>query len=254
MLRRDLLLLSVPAGMPAPVKAQQHPNDAAERTPPLEWVAGDLPPFAWRAPGGARGYAHDLMLLMARQLGRPAQVTYYPWARAVQLTERSDHVGIFPLARTPDREKRFQWLVPLMTTRYVLVTTATERRLVLSQLRLLRVGVLRGSPIVRNLQGEHFQTIIEGKDYKDLLRMLVGGTLDAVYAGASMIEAAMDEYGYARQRFTTHLALGEAKLYMAASLALAPEEARRWQKAYQQLEEDGSVERLRRRYFAAEKH
>ncbi|MBI3349260.1 MAG: transporter substrate-binding domain-containing protein [Burkholderiales bacterium] len=232
----------------------QLPEETAGRVPQLEWVAGDLPPFAWRTSNGPRGYAHELVLLMAQQLGRSTQVNYYPWARAVQLTDRSDRVGIFPLARTPDREKRFQWLVPLMTARYVLITPATDRRLSLNDLRTVRVGVLRGSPIVRNLTAEHFTTLVEGKDYKDLLRMLVDGGLDAVYAGAPMLDAAMGEYGYTRRQFTTQQSLGEARLYMAASLGLAPEEAQLWRKAYQQLVDDGSVERLRRRYFPADKH
>lgn len=249
MLRRDLLLLSALATGPFSVRAQ-HPEEPVGRVPQLGWVAGDLPPFAWQSAGGQRGYAHELVLLMAQRLGRSTQVNYFPWARAVKLAESSDRVGIFPLARTPDREARFQWLVPLMTVRYVLITPTTDRRLSLDQLRALRVGVLRGSPIVRNLRAERFKTVFEGKDYKDLLRMLVGGSLDAVYAGAPMLDAALVEYGYTRQQFMTQQSLGEATLYMAASLGLAPEEAKLWQKAYQQLEEDGSVERLRRRYFA----
>jgi ABC-type amino acid transport substrate-binding protein len=253
MLRRALLLLSV-LGTGPPAAWAQHPNETAGRAAQIEWVAGDLPPFAWRSPGGPHGYAHELVLLMARQIGRSTQVTYYPWARAVQLTERSDRIGVFPLARTPDREQRFQWLVPLMTVRYVLITPATEHRLSLSELRTLRVGVLRGSPIVRNLQAEQFTSVVDAKDYKDLLRMLTAGTLDAVYAGAPMIDAAIGEYGYTRQQFTTHQALGDARLYIAASPGLAPEEAQLWQKAYRQLEDDGSVERLRRRYFPSDKH
>ena len=250
MFRRDHLLLSTLAWACLPAWAQD-PLEVDARAPQLQWVAGDLPPFAWRASNGPQGFAHELVQLMAQQIGRSGEVGYYPWARAVQLAEHSDHIGIFPLARTPDREKRFQWLVPLMTVRYALITAATERRLSLAELRPLRVGVLRGSPILRNLQAEHFRKISEGKDYKDLLRMLVGGNLDVVYAGAPMLDAAMDEYGYARSQFTTHQTLGEAVLYMAASLGLAGEEARLWQRAYQQLEKDGSVERLRRRYGLA---
>lgn len=253
MLRRTLLLSSA-LGTGRRTAWAQVPEDLAGRAPQLEWVAGDLPPFAWRAADGARGYAHELVLMLAQHMGRSTQVSYYPWARAVQLTERSDRVGIFPLARTPDREKRFQWLVPLTTVRYVFITPATARRLSLDDLRTVRVGVLRGSPIVRNLRAESFTTIVEGKDYRDLLRMLVGGSLDAVYAGAPMMDAAMVEYGYTRQQFMTHHSLGEARLYVAASLGLAPEEAQLWRKAYQQLEDDGSVERLRRRYFPADKH
>ncbi|HEY9105991.1 MAG TPA: transporter substrate-binding domain-containing protein [Roseateles sp.] len=247
MFRQARLLLSALALAGLPVWAQD-PLDSGAAEPHLEWVAGDLPPFAWRASGVAQGYAQELAQQMAQQLGRPGEVSYYPWARAVRMVERGDHFGIFPLARTPDREKRFQWLVPLMTVRYALVTLASERRLSLAELRPLRVGVLRGSPIISNLRAEHFTKIVEGTDYKDLLRMLIAGTLDVIYAGAPMLGAAMDAYGHPRSRFTTHQTLGAAELYMAASAGLSAEEAQRWQRAYQQLEKDGSVERLRRRY------
>lgn len=218
-------------------------------SPPLQWVAGNLPPFAWDAPEGARGFAHDLALAMAQRLGRPGTVTYVPWARAVRTAERGPNYGIFPLARTPDREASFQWLVPLMTVRYGLYTLATESRMELDQLRPLRVGVLRGSPIAANLRAEQFKTVIEAKDYRDLLRLLRDRTLDAVYAGTPMLEAAMDEYGHPRIQFALQTTLGEATLYMAASLGLDAAEAQRWVSAYRQLEDEGVVMRLRRRYI-----
>lgn len=239
-LSRRCLLLAAPSLLPGPAGA----------APPLEWVAGDLPPFAWAAPEGPRGFAHDLAVAMAQRLGRPPAIVYVPWARAVRMAERGAQYGIFPLARTPDREARFQWLIPLMTVRYGLFTLATESRLELEQLRELRVGVLRGSPIVANLRAENFKTIIEAKDYRDLLRLVRERALDAVYAGVPMLEAAMEEYGHARALFVLQTTVGDAAtLYMAASLGLDAAEAQRWVAAYHQLEEDGTVARLRRRYF-----
>lgn len=221
----------------------------AQAAPMLQWVAGDLPPFAWAAPGGPRGFAHDLAVAMAERLGRPGVVQYVPWARAVRAVEQGGHYGIFPLARTPDREARFQWLIPLMTVRYGLYTLATESRLELDQLRPLKVGVLRGSPIAANLRAERFTSIVEAKDYRDLLRMLREQAVEAVYAGTPMLEAAMDEYGQPRTHFVLQATIGEAMLYMAASLRLDPAEARLWVDAYRHLEDDGTVARLRRRYF-----
>jgi len=217
--------------------------------PQLEWVAGDLPPFAWAAPDGPRGLAHELAVAMAQRLGRQATIHYVPWARAVRMAELGPHYGIFPLARTPDREARFQWLVPLLTVRYGLYTLATETRLELEQLRGLRVGVLRGSPIAANLWAENFKTIAEAKDYRDLLRMLRERTLDVVYAGTPMLEAAMDEYGHPRTHYVIQATLGEATLYMGASLGLDAAEAQRWVAAYRQLEDDGTAARIRRRYL-----
>ncbi|RTL39047.1 MAG: transporter substrate-binding domain-containing protein [Burkholderiales bacterium] len=215
----------------------------------IQWVAGNLPPFAFESPGGARGFAHDLANAMAQRLDRPRQVTYLPWARAVRMAEQGPAYGVFPLARTPDREANFQWLVPLMTVRYGFYTLATETRLELEDLRPMRVGVLRGSPIAANLRAESFKTLVEAKDYRDLLRLLRERSLDAVYAGTAMLEAAMDEYGHPRLMFVLQTTLGEGTLYMAASRQTPAVEAQRWVAAYRELEDDGTVMRLRRRYI-----
>lgn len=215
----------------------------------LEWVAGDLPPFAWVGPKGPQGYAHELATRMASKLGRPPEVSYYPWARAVKMTREGQHYGIFPLARTPDRESQFRWLIPLVTVRYAFVGPAGRTPQSLDQLRTQRVGVLRGSPIINNLRAERFSDLVEARDYKDLLRLLNMDAIAVIYAGSPMLNAAIDEYGYERQRFQTHTTLGEATLYMGASLALSEAEAQRWVQAYQLLQADGSVAKLQQQYL-----
>lgn len=215
----------------------------------LTWVAGDLPPFAWSGPNGPRGLAHDLAVAMAQRLGRSPHINYVPWARAVRTAELGGRYGVFPLARTPDREAQFQWVIPLMLVRYGLYTLASEPPLTLADLRPRRVGVLRGSPIAANLRAQGFTTLIEAKDYRDLLRLLREGTLQVVYAGAPMLEAAMDTYGHARADFTQQATLGEATLYMAASRTVDSAELQRWRDAYQALEADGTVASIRRRYL-----
>lgn len=222
---------------------------ASCKAPQLCWVAGDLPPFAWQGSRGPEGYAHELAVLMAQRLGRHDRVEYYPWARAVRMTEEADNLGVFPLARTPDRESKFRWLILLMHVRYEFVGRAQAETYTLEQLRTARVGVLRGSPIIKNLQAEKFSTIVEAKDYKDLLRMLRSDIISVIYAGGPMLQAAIEQAGNARQDYKVHTSLGEADLYMGSSLRLPEAEAERWLQAYQQLLADGTVARLQQRYF-----
>lgn len=228
--------------------ATSHAASAAEPAL-LRWVAGDLPPFAWQGSEGPQGYAYELAQLMAERLGRRDAVQFFPWARAVRMTEAGEALGVFPLARTPDREHKFRWLILLMHVSYALVGRAGGGALSLEALRSRRVGVLRGSPIIKNLQAERFSQIIEAKDYKDLLRMLRSDMLDAIYAGAPMLNAAIELNGYARSAFRTLAHLGEADLYMGCSLHVSEVETDRWLHAYQQLVADGSVARLQQRYF-----
>lgn len=248
--RRDFLerlAVLAPAAVLVPDAANGSTNASDSE---LQWVAGDLPPFAWQAAdGSSQGYAHELALAMSQKLGRPGRVSYYPWARAVKMTTEGSSFGVFPLARTPDREHSFRWLIPLTRVQYAFVGRAEAKPMSLDQLRREPIGVLRGSPIIKNLQSEDFRTIREAKDYKDLLRMLNEKSLTAIYAGAPMLMAAIDEYGHSRSAYITQTTLGEATLYMGASLGLPEAEAQRWIKAYQQLQADGTVARLQQRYL-----
>jgi len=222
---------------------------------PIHWVAADLPPFIWQEDGQPKGYANDIIEAMSKKLGRRADISFYPWARAVKMTSDGPSYGVFPLARTPDREANFRWLVPLARVRYIFLG---RREAVaegagpdlknLSSLRTHRIGVLRGSPIIRNLQASQFQKIIEAKSYKELLDLLLMDMLDAVYAGDVMIWASVDRSGHARSEFRSGTGLGEANLYLAASAQLDDEEFGHWTHAYDMILRDGTVKRLQKKY------
>ena len=79
--------------------------------------------------------------------------------------------------------------------------------------------------------------------------MLSLGTIGAVYAGEPMLKAAIEQYGFQSREIRAGLSLGEAELYIATSLKLAPAEAERWLWAYRELQQDGSVTRLRKKYL-----
>lgn len=228
------------------------PNMA--RAAPVEWLAGELPPFVWQTPDGPQGLAYELAALMSTKLGRPMRMAFYPWARAVRMTEGGPNYGVFPLARTPDRESQFKWLIPLAHVNYTFFAPSGSSLDLndLDALRTQRVGVLRGSPIIKNLQAEKFIHIVQAKDYKELLRLLQEGIIAAAYAGAPMLRAAIDEFNFKPQDFRSGLSLKSAELYMAASLAVDPAEEERWRQAYRELQLDGTVARLQRKYLQRE--
>jgi ABC-type amino acid transport substrate-binding protein len=222
---------------------------------PMQWIAGALPPFAWQEGAENHGLACDLVKAMAHKLGRSGDIDFYPWARAVKMASDKPNYGIFPLARTPDREAGFVWLIPLIKVDYVFLENKgspgghlAEGDTRIAELRSKRVAVLRGSPIVNNLRAQNFQHVLEGKDYPELLRMLSSGLVEAVYAGRPMVLASVVPSGYNEQDFRVSAALGDATLYMATSKGLAEPEAALWRSAYDSLVKDGTVQQLRKKY------
>lgn len=218
----------------------------------IEWLGGDLPPFIWKEGGSPRGYGVELIVAMAERQNRQAVVDFYPWARAVATARNGDRYGVLPLARTPDREAHFRWLIRLAHVDYTFFARhdgGIARQVDdLEALRTRRIGVLRGSPIIANLQAEHFTRIVSATNYAELLRLLDVGSIDAAYAGRPMMTAAIAQSGYPGKHFVTGVSLGDADLYIGTSLKLDAHEAERWLQAYRALLADGTVTRLRRKY------
>lgn len=89
----------------------------------LQYVSEDFPPYNFRdssSPDGreiARGIFIDVLEALDKPLGLnfdPANVRFFPWARAYADALNGSRQVLFATARVPSREKRFKWAGPVM--------------------------------------------------------------------------------------------------------------------------------------------
>jgi len=248
-MKKIICLLAVFLGVFS-ANGQAQPVTAA----PIRWVTAEFPPFIFLQHNIPQGYAYELIVAMSNQMGRQPDLTFYPWARAIKMAREGKSYGLFPLARTPERETSFKWLVPLSKVNYTFFGHRTGKISIekanVEQLRGMRIGILRGSSLEKNLQTKNFRHIVYEKNYQDLLKMLSLGGIDAIYAGYPMLTSAIEEYGFVLDDFQTGLSLGSADLYLASSLGLHEKEEKAWKTAYETLLKDGTVMQLKNKYFS----
>ena len=157
--------------------------------PPPQLLTGDLPPFAIAGEGAQRGVLIELAEAVLERAGWPVRAQFLPWARAVQQAQLQQRHMVLPLTRTPAREAQFQWLVRLSLQHFTFLSLPPVARVVsLDQARLLKVGVLRGSPHHTRLLelGFDAQRQVQASSNDDLQRMLRLGMVEAIY-GSEMI-------------------------------------------------------------------
>ena len=214
----------------------------------LTWITSQFPPLIWKNAQGPQGYAHVLIEKMAERMGRRVEVGFYPWARILRMVEDGPGCATVPLARTPDREKRFRWLAPLLYTPYVFYGKSGASIDDVEVLRKSRIGVIRASASRAWLLKQGFTQLIETKDHSDLVRMVNNGSIDAMFAFEESMAGAIDAYDYKMEPLRAGLHLGGANYYIAASLDLSEEEASQWQQAWRELYRDGTLAQLQRQY------
>lgn len=90
---------------------------------PLQVVTEELPPYNMRAGGKVSGMCTEIVEAVFREMGIDPDIQMMPWARAYDLALHADNVMIYSITRTPDREALFQWVGPIVSTRWFLYST-----------------------------------------------------------------------------------------------------------------------------------
>ena len=88
----------------------------AEDTVQLQVVTELSPPHQTLVDGEVAGLATDKVKALLQQAGISASFAMYPWARAYNKASSEPNTLIYSIAKSPQREDLFHWLIPV--TRY----------------------------------------------------------------------------------------------------------------------------------------
>lgn len=225
---------------------------AADAAPePLRLLAADLPPYAVAQDADHPGALVELAQEMARRVGAPATLAFYPWQRALALTAVQPRTLVLPLTRTPEREAQFRWLVRLRRQDFVFVGRRGVDLRDPAALARRPVAVLRGSPHKRLLQSLHFAVVAECASVRECMRMVSTGVVDATYGGEDIHRHAARLDGRHEADFTFSPVFRSGDVWLAGSLDLGQDEGRAWRAAHEAMRADGTLARLLRRYGLA---
>ncbi|KQW43544.1 MULTISPECIES: ABC transporter substrate-binding protein [unclassified Roseateles] len=216
---------------------------------PLLWVTAEVPPFVREGPQGAEGYAHELFVRVHKQAGLHGELHFYPWARAARMLLSGQAQGGLVVSRTPERERKFQWLFPVGSFRFAIFTRAGDGAMAtdLAGLRERRVAVLRGSASSELLNSVGM-TGIDGKDYAELLALLQRRVVDAILAPEAVMLDQLEHQKLAASSLHKTPLVQYSELYAVAGPAMPEGVRERLSAAYRQLQDGGVVHQLRRRH------
>lgn len=91
----------------------------AESVRDVDFATQHFPPYVVDLQGRASGPMVDVLYAACRNLAWNCSARIYPWRRAVDLMERAEVDGLFPLLDVPSRHVRMWMSVPIVDGRYV---------------------------------------------------------------------------------------------------------------------------------------
>lgn len=212
-------------------------------------ISGQLPPFSYQDKGRPAGFMVELIGEAAHRSGASLKIEYYPWARAVAMAQAGPDTLIFPLARTPEREGEFAWILPLYAQRYVVIAPRSTQLAADGGIPShARIGVIRGTTLIEDLPALAGKKVLRGRDYPNLFRMLDEKMIEVIVGPASIVQASMKRIGREAADYRVGATLGRFELWLAASRDLPAARAAALEEATRSMRRDGTYDRLLRRH------
>lgn len=214
-----------------------------EEDPPYNFVA---------ANGKASGFAVELLAEMQKRLGSHYPVTVLPWARAYQYIQQAPNVVLFTMGRTTEREALFQWVGPLITNDWIVITRRQDKLPINS---LEDLAALKSLGVVRDFASHHF---LQEKGLRNLqpapknvqnVLMTKAGRIQAYVSTNNNYLAEIREAGLNPEDFLPVYTIHSVALYFAHSKDTDPAIVARWQKALNDMKADGTYQRILKVWF-----
>jgi polar amino acid transport system substrate-binding protein len=215
---------------------------------PLRIATSELPPFSMEHQPGSPGALVDMVKELNKRTGSPATIEFVPWRRALFLTASRPRSALFPLTRSPEREGQYRWLAPLYRETFVFLSRkdANFDNAHPERNKTRRIGMLRGSLMIKFLHDEGYPNVVEAASVEESLRFLRRGIVDAVCGDREILRAMLGKRFHSD--YATSAPLRETTTWLGGSLDLTAADAGRYEQAMKDMIQDGSHARILKKY------
>jgi polar amino acid transport system substrate-binding protein len=216
----------------------------------LNLVTEDYPPYNFLAPDGneVRGIVADKVREIMRRTGKDFSIKIYPWQRALQMARTEANTCVFATARLPEREAELKWIGPVIKNHWVMLARADDTRKPksLDDIKGAVIGSYRGTSMVGFLTEKGFQVDL-APSHTENPRKLLAGRFDFWAASEANSLALIKAQGYEGQ-IVPLFSFRDTELFLACNLSVDDKQIARMNLAVKQMEQDGSMQRIERKY------
>lgn len=235
------------------------PVGAAENKT-LHVYSDDYPPYNYHKDGRASGISTDILVKMFEVAGMPytrSDIYLLPWKRAYDSALTVPHTLLFSMTRTPDREKQFKWVGPIIETSVGLMARKDSEVVIISEkdIEKYRIGMIKNDVgelqlLNRGLNSEKFEY---SSNVRSNIRKLHHRRIDLFSFDEAVAKFVVKDSGLNVDDFEIVYTLTHGELYYALHVDTPDSTVEKLQKALNSLkivDENGSsfVEQVIRNY------
>ena len=216
----------------------------------LPVLAEENVPFSYRQDGEIQGFCTEVVTASLAAAQLHYQIDIRPWARIYTTTLAKPGTLMYPVARTAEREDKFQWIGPLLPNRIALFRKKGRSDVVVHKLddaRHYRIGVVNMDFREEYLRRKGFSeeggkqlVVVNGSDL--LMPMLQAGRIDLMPLGLAKcaphgLDCSQIEPVYVLDEL-------ESGLYMVFNRGTSPALVRQVREGFERIRRNGTLARI----------
>ncbi|WP_244158242.1 substrate-binding periplasmic protein [Phytopseudomonas flavescens] len=210
------------------------------------------PPTAFMQDGKLRGFGVDVVQQLIARTGSRAQIEMMPWTRAYTIAQREPDVALFAMVRTPEREKRFQWVGPILHGK-ARFYSLKARDLQVDSLE----DVAASGPLAVPKQWYSYE-VLKGRGLDNLYGVPTPETMVTIFAHGRVNLILLEDIllrdmlapaGLAPADVQPQMVFMESSYYIAFSLDTDPAVVAAWRQALAEMRRDGSFSAVFRQWL-----
>lgn len=218
----------------------------------LRLLTEEAPPMSFIRDGEPSGFSVEVVRALLARTGDSGKIEVLPWTRAFHLAQQAADTALFSTVRTPVREDRFHWVGPIVvgTTSFYWLKS---RHLVIDTLQQAAASGPLALPkqwyTYETLSAQGFSNLYGVSSSKQMVTMLRHGRVKLIATEDLTLAGELAAAELKPQDVTAHVPFMRSAYYIAFSPQTSVVRVMRWQRALQQMHEDGSLAAILKRWL-----
>lgn len=204
--------------------------------------------------GKTVGHNVDIVKELMKRTGRSFEIEVVPWARGYLMAQNDPDTALFSTIRTPERDDLFKWVGPLHFIKYILFAKK-DYPTAINNLEDARKVVAIGC-----VAEDIGQKILLKKGFKNLdpyfgtkaniqnMKKLLAGRIDLWFSSKKEVGVVASQLGIDPSELKETIVVAEQFAYIAFSKKTPDAIVERWQKALDDMKNDGTYEKIMTKY------
>lgn len=188
------------------------------------------PPYQTIENNEVKGITTEIVQAIFKQAQLTPQFKLYPWARSYKLALNNPNSFIYSIGRTPEREDKFIWLVPVAKFKlgFVKLSSRTDIKInTLEDAKKWIIAAQRNDMATQYLERKGFNKanhLILTTDIQNSWQLLLGGKIDLVVDVKSAVPITAKSIQLPSNHLTYEYAIAELEIegYLAANKNTSP--------------------------------